>query len=74
MLCCDTGGEINIIEYWQRDEDFSSPPAPNSGGARTQSPPKLGDLGGFGAVWLYYEIFRYQHLLLTHLSLSSMVR
>ncbi|NEQ67777.1 MAG: hypothetical protein F6K21_20170 [Symploca sp. SIO2D2] len=35
----DTAGEFNIIEY-------SSPPAANSKGAQTQSPPELGDLGG----------------------------
>ncbi|NER94610.1 MAG: hypothetical protein F6J86_12345 [Symploca sp. SIO1B1] len=51
-LNVDIAGELNIIEY-------SSPPAPNSGGVQTpsppvanskgtqtQSPPELGDLGG----------------------------
>ncbi len=57
----DAGGEINIWKYKRRDKGFSSPPAPNSGGARIQSPPKLGDLGGFDVVARYYEIFRQQY-------------
>jgi len=42
----DTADEFNIRNNWQRDKGFSSPPATNYGGAQTQSPPELGDLGG----------------------------
>lgn len=56
----NAGGEINIPKYWQQNEGFLRPPAPNSGGAWTQSPPGLGALGGFGVASRHYEIFRQQ--------------
>ncbi len=34
------------LEIFKQNVLVKSPPAPNSGGARTQSPPELGDLGG----------------------------
>jgi len=35
----DTGGKINIWKHRLREKSYRSPPAPNNGGAQTQSPP-----------------------------------